>query len=76
VSNVVKSPTDQLGCPDFGGLGADMDGSSLLDGSDPDFDDPDNCWWWAIGTSQVGLGIPMYRIPTHIYAMRTRLWVR
>jgi hypothetical protein len=86
VSNIVKSPTFQLGCPasgglgadpdGFGGLGADGDGSSTLDGSDPDFDSQDNCWWWAIGTSQVGLGIPMYRTPTHVYATRTRLWVR
>ena len=86
VSNIMKSPAYQLGCPasggsgpdpdGFGGLGADGDGDSLLDGSDPDFDSQDNCWWWAIGTSQVGLGIPMYRTPTHVYATRTRLWVR
>jgi hypothetical protein len=89
VSNVVKSPPDQVGCPPssgglgadpdgFGGLGPDGDGFSTLDGSDPDFDSQNNCWWWAIGTSQVGLGIPTYRIPpnTHVYATRTRLWVR
>jgi hypothetical protein len=82
VSNIVQSPTNQQGCPDFGGLGADGDGSSTLDGSDPDFDSRDDCWWWAIGTSAPSEnGIPTYSASDGnadplLSAMRTRLWVR
>jgi hypothetical protein len=79
VSNILQSPTNQLGCPAFGGLGADGDGSSTLDGSATD---TIGCWWWAIGTSAPSAnGIPTYRSSDGdagplLSAMRTRLWVR
>jgi len=77
VLNIVQSPTNQAAlpaCADFGGLGADGNGSSTLDGS------PDNCWFWAIGTSAVQYGgIPAYDSSDAgglRAATRTRLWVR
>jgi hypothetical protein len=75
VNIILQSPTNQLGCTAFGGLGPDNDGSSALDGS------TDTCWWWATGTSApFGAGIPAYlssgAAGGGLAAMRTRLWVR
>jgi hypothetical protein len=76
VSNVVQSPTNQIGCTAFDGLAADGDGLSTLDGS------TDFCWWWAIGTSAPfggGSGIPAYDNSDaggRLVVTRTRLWVR
>lgn len=85
VSNVIQSPSNQLGCvtaPAFGGLAADNDGTpdgtveSTLDGS------TDECWWWAVGTSGPPLfadGVPTYAnaAPGSLRAAsRARLWVR
>ncbi len=74
VSNIVESPTNQVGCTPFSGLAADGDGDATLDGSAND------CWSWAIGTSApYGGGIPAYGSSdagSLISAMRTRLWVR
>jgi len=73
VSSIVESPSNQLGCTLFGGLGPDGDGLSTLDGS------TNFCWWWAIGTSGPwGDGLPAYESSDagRLYATRTRLWVR
>jgi hypothetical protein len=80
VSLIAQSPTNQLGCTAFGGLGPDGDGSatlnaySALDGSTND------CWWWAIGTTATFYGgIPGYSTADgrgRMVATRTRLWVR
>jgi hypothetical protein len=73
VSNIVQSPTNQWACTAFGGLSAENDGSSTLDGS------TNTCWWWAIGTSApFGAGIPAYDQSDagQLVATRTRLWVR
>jgi hypothetical protein len=74
-SNVVQSPTNQIGCTPFGGLAAEGDGFSTMDGST---DTNGDCWWWAIGTSDAfGSGIPAYKIGDELFvASRTRLWVR
>jgi hypothetical protein len=74
VSKIVRSPANQAGCGNFGGLAADGDGFSTLDGS------ANFCWWWAIGTSaELGSGIPAYDasdVGGRFVATRTRLWVR
>jgi hypothetical protein len=73
VSSIVQSPTNQSGCTAFGGLGADGDGFSTLDGT------TNFCWWWAIGTTAAyGTGIPAYLNSDagQLVATRTRLWVR
>jgi hypothetical protein len=74
VTIVAQSPIDQVGCEPFGGLAADGDVSSAMDG------DPLTCWWWAIGTSAAYAGgIPGYANSgegTSLVATRTRLWVR
>ena len=75
VSNIVQSPTGQVGCTSFGGLGADGDGTSTLDGS------TDICWFWAIGTwaPYLNVGIPAYQgsdAGKLMATTRTRLWVR
>ena len=74
VTSIVQSPTNQIGCTPFGGLAADGDGDSTMDGS------TNNCWAWAVGTSApYGGGIPGYASSdagSLISAMRTRLWVR
>jgi hypothetical protein len=73
VTPIAEFPTNQTGCTVFGGLSADGDGSSTLDGS------ANECWWWAIGTSApYGAGIPAYDSSDlgRLVATRTRLWVR
>jgi hypothetical protein len=74
VSNIVQSPTNQMGCAaPFDGLAADGDGSSTMDGN------TNACWSWAIGTSErYGSGIPAYGSSDAgtLIATRTRLWVR
>jgi hypothetical protein len=72
-SSVVQSPTNQLGCTTFGGLGVESGGRAALAGS------TNECWWWAVGTSQeYGAGIPAYTSSdaSRLVATRTRLWVR
>ena len=72
----MQSPTGQVGCGPFGGLAAEFDGLSTLDG------DTNNCWWWAIGTSAPyrSVGIPAHFDSDaggeQLVATRTRLWVR
>ena len=73
VSNIVEFPANQFGGTAFGGLGAENDGSSLLDGS------PGRWWWWAVGTEAPYYGgIPAYATSDAgvLVAARTRLWVR
>jgi hypothetical protein len=73
VSNLVESPTNQVGCTPFGGLAAEGKVASTMDGS------TNSCWWWAIGTSApFGAGIPAYGTSdaNSLVATRTRLWVR
>jgi hypothetical protein len=75
VSNIVQSPTDQFGCTPFGGLAAEGNVFTTMDG------DAGVCQWWAIGTSApagAGGGIPGFSGSdvTSLIATRTRLWVR
>jgi hypothetical protein len=73
VSGIDQSPPNQTGCTSFAGLAAEGDGFSTMDGS------ANNCWWWAIGTSDGFVGIPAYRTnggADQLVASRTRLWVR
>jgi hypothetical protein len=69
-----QSPGGQEGCgAGFGGLAADGDVSSTMDGN------TSGCWWWAIGTSApYNAGIPAYGASdaSSLTATRTRLWVR
>jgi hypothetical protein len=75
VTIIDQSPTNQFGCEFiFGGLFADGDGASTLDGATRI-----DCWFWAIGTSAAWLGgIPPYNRSDSggLVATRTRLWVR
>ncbi len=74
LSNLLESPTNQMGCTPFGGLGNDGGAFSTLNGSDTNA-----CQWWSIGTSvEYGRGIPGYAISDGgaLVATRTRLWVR
>jgi len=73
VSGIVESPTRQAGGTFFGGLAAEGDGGSTLDGS------TNTSWWWAIGTSAPwDGGIPAYAASDagRLVASRARLWVR
>jgi hypothetical protein len=77
VRDIVQSPTNQVGCSlPFGGLAADGDVFSTMDGT------TNVCWWWAIGTSAplppLADGIPAYGASDtgSLVATRTRLWVR
>jgi hypothetical protein len=74
VSGIVQSPNNQTGCTAFGGLAAESDGYSTMDGATNRV-----CWWWAIGTSApFGGGIPAYKDSDagQLVASRARLWVR
>jgi hypothetical protein len=74
VTSVVQSPMDQIGCTTFGGLAAEFDNFSTMDGS------TNTCWWWAVGTSESYTvpGIPAYdgSASGQLVATRARLWVR
>lgn len=74
LSNVVMSPTNQVGCSAFLGL-AQRGAFAALDG------DTLGCWWFAVGAAQSyspTSGIPAFADSTtgQLVTDRARLWVR